>query len=570
MSRADSPQLAAACKGFWPLPDGRVWTEHGSIDAQTADWLSGMDYFASAEVHARHLAENYALDAEAESALRVEIDGLAEQGWLMTERALAQPVRKTHGSGIQTCAVLSCARPSGLARVLSDFGRPAHEAGRRILVSEDAAADTCPPGALGLDVHWLNREHRQRWITALSDQELRDCASWALLPIQDGLTTVGSSINAVTLASPDQGLALFDDDIGGPVGRAVQSEPRRWTMVGDGDPTLLLLYDSLDDAIEDTVVMDADPCSLLETALGRSVAEMMGQHSVKVAPGAPATAGIAIRQGGRVVSAMLGIVGDSGMASSQWYLGLDQDAGRRLDQAFRQRLFSRNVNRAAECHKLSQTAFFMNACTALDCSQDLPPFYPRGRNADGLFGALLKVIEPLAFRLYMPYVVAHRPVESRENSAEQLFAPIGPQSLVDLLRSSLGDWQAPILANSAKARMQACGLFIEAIGRLSPADFKDWVRQMRLSQLSSQARWLSRLLDTTPALRHKAIRASQEKLGEALRAVQTDDPKALFFGAHGAADCQRGFMQFGQLLQAWPELLQEARKRPLYGEDRRL
>lgn len=559
--------IGRAIEDLLPAPDGSVWSEKGPLDAHEASLLRALTGLAPLGRQAEGLARRLGLDTDALAMLEDDLVALQARGFLLQTNDLRrQGPTDTPATRISTCAILSCGRPGLLQRAIRDLGRPAAQAGRRLLISDDARQASAP-AATDVAMEWLHRGHRQRWIEQLPDDGLRRSASFALLPDDGGDTTVGANCNAVFLAAREEALALLDDDTSGPVGRALPSEPRRRVVGPDGDPTLLLLYDARDEAIGDVLAIDSDPASLLEVGLGQRVAQLGQESPLEFEEQTPAHAVRAIVRGGRVLTSMMGVAGDSGMSSPLSFLGLTEDAGQRLDQDFSRRLFSRNLIRAAPDQRLSQSGFFMNACCAMDLRQGgLLPFYPVGRDSDGLFGTALNQLEPDAFRLYLPWLVCHQPPPRPPYRLADLQAPGAAAPPIALIRHALSQWRPPRRMLRRADRRQALGLYLEGLGRLPLKQLTAYMADARLSDMAAQMRWLGLLLERAPAVRQGLIEQCLVQTRARLQALSTAPEQSICRQGYALQDYADALSQYGQLLQCWDELQRAAAANPLRGE----
>lgn len=551
-------------------PDGRVWTERGTLDPEQAQLLGALQSFGSLQEHARALQQYWSLESGSQAELLAALQSLDEQAWLISEEDIYAPSAESTATPISTCAFLTHNRPASLRRALQDLGKPAADHNRRVLVSDDA--EQSQPAGLpdSMQVEWISREDRRRWIESLPSGEYKALLSWALLPEKrEGLTTFGSSSNTVQIAAAGEGVAMLDDDVCGPVGRAPQTEPRRWSISGPGDPSLLLLYDDADSAIADLLPAPMDAVGLLETQLGQTVAGLgaeLGGQRPELDRGLAARHALSIKRGGRVLSTMMGFAGDSGMGSPQWYLGLRGDAGRQLDRDYAKRILSRNLIRSADCFKLSQSDFFMNACSACDLREPLVPYFPAGRNSDELFSASLRAIAPEDFRLYIPYVVAHHPPEDRAYQSIDLARPLGALPPIGVLLAAVRQWRALEDQGGDRGhRRQTLGLWLQGLAAMPPARFREWLQEQRLGQLTGQINWLNQLLDTVPPHRHGHIQGILEQAQHAVGALRAGPESTLFAKGHGQEDYQEGMQQFGRLLESWAAIVQLGAEYPLQG-----
>ncbi len=122
----------------------------------------------------------------------------------------------------------------------------------------------------------------------------------------------------------------------------------------------------------------------------------------------------------RVVSVCLGAAGDSGMSTTMGRLsfeGASRDALLADADAYRWKLFTRNIIRAPEGPRIGTGRSLITINLGLDNRTILPPFPPNMRNEDSVFGEILGLSQPNGCRIHVPFTLQHDPPDHREPDA---------------------------------------------------------------------------------------------------------------------------------------------------------
>jgi hypothetical protein len=184
---------------------------------------------------------------------------------------------------------------------------------------------------------------------------------------------------------------------------------------------------------------DRDYFGLCEKTLGCSVAAVLaraeGPLDLERLQGAFADQ--LQRRACRVAVVAPGVVGDSGMGSTEAYFFTpDRDSLARplaFPGGHRQALESHHVVRTTRRPTLTQAGLCMGINLGLDGGAVLPPFMPVLRNSDGIFGNVRRTCLPETAMAFLPYAVEHRPSSARRSSFESVLRDAGRVPLSVLL-----------------------------------------------------------------------------------------------------------------------------------------
>jgi len=293
--------------------------------------------------------------------------------------------------------VVTCDRPALLDRSLAAHVREDDDVPLVVVDDGRSPASSRPPTPHAV---WVDREQRRRIARRLAGAGGDELLLLGEIDGRSFGTTVGSARNAAILAVDalaGPGLVSFADD-------DVVPELYRRVACGEDGPV---------------VVHDGRDPSILFVAADRD--EVLGA----IARVATTRARVVDARGSDVPAVLFGHAGDSGMGRPLF--ALFQEWGD--DAAYRRATTSREVVRAVAQPTLTSCPAFIGLAFALDTRHVLPPFLPCGRNQDGLFGAMLRRLDPRTRFLHVPYLVLHAPEEARA---------FAPSSVLDA-RPRLGD-----------------------------------------------------------------------------------------------------------------------------------
>ncbi len=270
----------------------------------------------------------------------------------------------------------------------------------------------------------------------------------------------------------------------------------------------------------------------------------------------------------------MGIVGDSATGSLAHYLMLRRGSRERLvaseaiyDHAFASRQGARAVRRAA----VSDGTFCMSYALGFDQRELLPPFVPEGRNADGVFGHVVRqCFRDMYFGL-LPEVVAHRP-RARGSSMADTLARLEQIDLNDLICRIVG--ASGIRARSADGArcLRTLGAHLERLGSLAPPDLEEYVRTLVLRTRSRDIAVLRQSLavhQRQPSYWATDVARLIERMSDVVlepRHCWPGDLIAVDGEKAGREGLGRVLRDYGRLLQWWPAVDAAARELREAGE----
>jgi len=260
---------------------------------------------------------------------------------------------------------------------------------------------------------------------------------------------------------------------------------------------------------------------------------------------------------------MTGVAGDAGTYCPHRLLLASDPLRAQLcatGDTFAAAMNSREVVRSARARVLTHHPGCMTMCAGVDNERLLPPFLPRGRNEDGVFGAMLSMAAPETLFGHLPVGIFHdSPRPSARDAAARLSARETRLAdlIVPLAASVSGQAGAP------DAWLHEVGVVLSDLGR-RPDDalaviVEDVIRAHRTRELA-HVDGLCRSR-AWPAYYQAALESYRDALSAGLERpafflpieFHHDGPLSIGYQALG-----RTLAAFGALLRAWPALWEAA------------
>lgn len=194
-----------------------------------------------------------------------------------------------------------------------------------------------------------------------------------------------------------------------------------------------------------------------------------------------------------------------------------------------------------------------------DHSLGLPPCFPIGRGEDDTSTLVLTKAWPGAVTGFVPWVVLHRPRAERRyapDAFDGIPAEVGPQMLVRMALRTLGPLP---LGTSAAERWAAIGRHLFGIGSMPPSAFVAFVVHEWRTVLSHLHRVAAAAADEypdNPGWWRDRLARSRDRIATVMR--HSDRPPVPWTDPD-LTEARWGMRRYGELLQAWPALLDAAR-----------
>jgi hypothetical protein len=306
-----------------------------------------------------------------------------------------------------------------------------------------------------------------------------------------------------------------------------------------------------------------EPFEAYEELLGRRVADL-GPCDTSAAS---ATALREIEAGrARVVAVQCGLAGDAATGSMGHYLllgGRQRDRLLRTEEVFRHAAHSRQVLMAPPRMGVTDDHSVMSFALAVDLREVVPPFFANGRNADGLWGALLRRSLRGGFLGHLPIAAEHRPPE-RAGGPGAGFSNVAEVGGNDLLFRAVLATSLEHCDPRPEAAMKSIGRRLLHWAALPDASFHELLRvhlartrSIDLVRLRVQLEtygddptwWAAEVRHAIAELERAIVGDDAGRPQDYLRAMGPD---------LGASHFQQMVGSYGALLMAWPDLLDAA------------
>jgi hypothetical protein len=422
----------------------------------------------------------------------------------------------------------------------------------------------------GIVVSYAGPEERARFAESLCRHAgfPPEVVQFALLGADPHPVRTGANRNALLLHAVGDLLLQVDDDTvcslapapeaGGGLRLSSFIDPTEFWFFREGEP-----------ALPPGGFRDEDFLGLHEQLLGRDVGACLGRTDADAALLDLDTAGVNFFRklqswAARVLVTATGVVGDSGVESSFYFLLLDGPSRARLlrnERDYRFALAShqlmRSVTRLTVCEG---GAMCMGLNLGLDNRGLLPPFMPVGRNQDGIFAAVLRSCCPGAFQGFLPWLVQHlrqtpRPAGDLASSAAQ----VSSGHVLTLLAST---YTPGYVRGNVGANLRALGGTLAALGEAARPDFEEVVRLHlwgHANGVTGRLEALQRKYGGQPGFWAADVRHILASVGGALSdpgyPLLADWPAG---GGDALAALQQTLGRFGRLLEIWPDMVTAA------------
>lgn len=552
------------------------------------DLLEQCTRFATVEEHAAAAARRSGLPAD---ALAHRLYELVDRGLLISQQEV---VGRAHAAAsadsttppiLNRVAVITGNRPESLGTCLQSY-RERYGADLELIVFDDSGDPATREenrrvalrSGSGGQVFYAGEDEKRRLVAALAkrsgvDEDVVRAAVWEF----DGCDWhTGANRNAALLDAAGGTVLMVDDDTTARAASpAAASDDFR--LSSRHDPLFLRLFAQVEDALGAAEWQDVNLLASHSRYLGRSPAAcafaMSGaitpfsleEHAVRMdlnEADTPLLAGFGAGRG-RVVASSAGIVGDSGMSSSLYFLLLQGAARERMLEDYDSHRTTRAVLRGADIATVSNSRFLMTPHVAFDVRATIPPFSPVLRNEDAVFGDLLRTCSPESFMAFLPWAVEHRPPVPRSLEFDQVLRSVGRVGGNTLICQLARAYEPGVGVTDPGVRLRIFGQYLAALGTMPPGDFDLFVRHQITEAIGRRIDQLTSALNRESGLPERWGEDCSAAVAEGLRSL-TEEPLVVSDIPGASADernrrFQRLLLRFGRLIDAWPTLLEAAK-----------
>jgi hypothetical protein len=423
----------------------------------------------------------------------------------------------------------------------------------------------------GVTILYAGPEEKRRFADALLATGLpKEMVEFALFGAAYGISLCGANRNALSLHTAGDMISSVDDDVLSRVALSPKFQ-EGLTISTQSDPAEFWFYPNRETAVGGSTFVEKDPLAVHEQMLGRTLggcAEVLGATELNLDKMNERFTASLKRGGGQVRVTMLGLLGDCAMTWPRWFL-LSGPSGERLLQseaAYRSTFVSREFLRVASVATINSGPMCMAYALGLDNRDLLPPFFPVGRNCDGVFGHTLQRCFADSYFGHFPHSIFHAPEDGRTFPAGSVQADAATRTLSELLLDCIRPCDFGPACFDDRKRLSILGEHLISMAALSPAEFKDFARTRSWQQTGQMLQAMEQRLRV--AKESPSFWATDMKqYGLALRkAMITGDfgmPTELRNGRSAEEAnvlTQQLFSQFGELLRVWPAMMDAARE----------
>lgn len=222
---------------------------------------------------------------------------------------------------------------------------------------------------------------------------------------------------------------------------------------------------------------------------------------------------------------------------------------------------SRDIHRAVDAPTQARIPRCLTGFMGADHRALLPPFIPVGRGQDLFFGRLVHAIHPNARSAYLPWTLIHAPERRKVFSPGELFRTADGMDLAKLFLAILEVISLPKECATPEDRLIATGRAVEGHGESSLDEFKSATKELANRLMQRQMELLERCLEESPEAPEfwiRDVKRYRTQLANAVTSPHLGLPldMLLRFSEPSQAwtKTRQCVIQFGRLLQIWPEL----------------
>jgi hypothetical protein len=589
-----------------------------AISSEDAGVLSRLTTFASSAEHAESIGKKLTIQQAAQlpgfrwlvkSLLRNEpifkvprrntmkskdsLERLRDLGLIVREREVLDYLKSGAGplSGIpsiSTIAIPTYGRHDSLLECTKSFAsylaksRPVC----RLLVIDDCPDDDVSrhvPEALELVaqqsgglIEYKSYTQRHELLQKLATTcGYKDELAFALTPNTD-LPTDGSARNFITLLTRGEHVMEADDDTRCRYVSLSEDENRRCELSTCADPCEVFFYrDHLEALHKHIPVPGFDPLRLHEEVLGKPIVNIVRDQSEVRFVGVDHIPALSYSrmEGARVGVSATGCIGSPGLYSNAGVVLSNRDSViPRLvnsEQGYLSAIEGNAILRASNKLHLSRFNYFQSMSHAFDNTGYFPPYFPFGRNSDGILVQMYTATDPRVWFAHHPWAIEHLPIsgtvytESRERAFKRL-------RLSDLIVLCIASTPIPNGASAPEA-MRMVGQYLKTVGSLSPKSFAIFMNSLVMKNWGTVLRYIEEKLSqdqTRDGAYRKDLESLYRNIVELMSAGGPIVPSdlAAIVGGQRAIEMFPGLLiQFGKLLCVWDVICEAAARLVLSG-----
>jgi len=481
-------------------------------------------------------------------------------------------------AAIKSVAVLTHNRPKELRRTLLSVGEVIRSYGHSVALcvtdsSQDEGITAANKQSLrdvgreySLDTRYIGRAEKLQLVRTLGDHGIPALVSRFAFFGLEHAENIGANRNAELIDNVGDAFISFDDDVIA-LASCLTSAKSSASFTSDLNFMTFRPAAKRGVLLQDVKFEVLDLVGTHGRVLGRSVSELSMLFDASKSEQDDCRLKMKSCDG-RVAISMMGLVGDSGLASplSYYLVGkVDLSGVSSFVRMFT--LASREVARFVEETVITDLPWCLGASIGLDASRGIVPFMPSFRNEDGLFAFMLRFLSETKYFAHLPFVHLHDPPTERRYNMTGLINGTLKFAFFNVVIAAMQVARPTLTGDSFDMRMIQLGRFFVSLSQIPLAEFVECVeKEMRtaslsyLKKLESAARGADRFGRGMIVLYMKSL---ESRLRQGSLLDLSDLGASASKSSSEAA--QEVVGQFGLLLQWWPSILQCALERKASG-----
>jgi len=552
--------------------------------------LATCSRFATLDAHAERIIGGLPAGSAGISDALEALRAFAANGMMLSSsdlmRRLASLPRPEDPPRIAWLAVPTCDRPQLLRRALASYAAHFSRTSRfpKLLVADDsrtpeaviASREAVQEQAKSwqAQVVYTGPEEKRRLIDKLAKDGVapREVLEFGIFGPASETPTMGANRNVILLQTAGEMVLNVDDDTLCQPCAAPETDLAGVRLGSDGDPTEFWFFPNRESASDFVRPADVDVLAAHERFLGREVWSL-----VKPGAGVVSQADLRLACGhllesvwignGSVPITLNGSVGDSGMYSGRNIpIHRNLETRRRLlrsEADYRSALESREILRQARSATVCHGSPFMGMFFGSDNRRLLPPFFPLGRNEDGIFGYGIARCLENSFFAYLPWSLIHDPPSGRVYFADAA----ATVRISDIVIACISSRTHADRGAGPATRLPSLGTHLVDLASMTQADFGDYIRTLlwqQAGQRVAQREATIRQYDGRPDYWAQDLQSENETAQMAAAAPDYAGPIDLAspLGTDRLHTAQELARDYGRLLSCWPAIMEGAREYP--------
>lgn len=564
----------------------------GEMASPLAQSLTRMTDFRGLEEHAWVLSHSLKSPYTDPAVVHRFLDDAAHKEFLISSDDLKKTIlnhshgQKVHPTPISTLGILTFNRPVGLERCSTGFLKNFREHGRspRIVVMDDSdqpALQTENTARLKklkesypeFEFRYAGLAEKRTFAVALAKESGVDpqVIKFALFNPERLGQKAGANRNALFLQTIGECFVSMDDDVICRICPSLDTD-ESVAVTSTSDPTLVRLFSDRDALLSKTNPVNCDFLALHEQILGKELGHVL--------PSRPELPVLFKNLSSRFLNQLekkaaklrvswTGIYGDSGARYPSYYLWKDQEVLRQLDTdaaSYHRLAVSREIFRAPKRLTFANGKYCQSTALAYDHRQILPPFMPVLRGEDIIFGNTLHACFTSSLIGYLPWAILHAPLEKRSNTTEEIGQSGRATSFSQILAALMDIFSIPGFERDEAGMLKNLGGYLCDLSKLPLKEFEEILRTCLWRKLTRRIEFLHAQVQDSPDTLgtwtgdiRAHIQVLQSKLTPAglsqsllVEECAQHTPEERLFTV------QRLTLRFGNLLRAWPSLVEAA------------